>query len=388
MALRLFQAVFALPALFGALSMISPSTARAGDPVKVTTVEGITEYQLDNGFRFLLFPDNSKPVVTVNLTVLVGSRHEGYGETGMAHLLEHMLFKGTPTHPNVPKVLRDHGARFNGTTWVDRTNYFETMPATDENLEFGIKLEADRLVNSYVKREDLVSEMTVVRNEFESGENDPERIISQRMMAVAYEWHNYGKSTIGNRTDIERVPIDSLQAFYRKFYQIDNCILIVAGKFDEKKAIELIVQIFRRDEEAHSRPAEDLHRRAGPGRRAQRHAAPGRLGRRGRRPLPRSGRRPSGLCSHGSPRRRADVRAFGAGLQSTGGKQEGQQHQQLDLCLARSGSAGDHRQGRRPGSRRRARRADRHFGESRQNPRHRSRSRPGRKCATRNSAKN
>src|SRR5207245_1594710 len=153
--------------------LVTGSTALAEPPAKVTSIEGVTEYRLANGARVLLYPEQSRPTVTVNLTVLVGSRHEGYGETGMAHLLEHMVFKGTPTFPDVPKALRDHGASFNGTTNVDRTNYFETLPATDENLEFGIQLEADRLVNSYVKREDLVSEMTVVRNEFESGENNP-----------------------------------------------------------------------------------------------------------------------------------------------------------------------------------------------------------------------
>jgi zinc protease len=214
------------------------------DPEKVTTVEGITEYRLGNGARVLLFPDPASARVTVNMTVLVGSRHEGYGETGMAHLLEHMLFKGTPTFPHVPKALRDHGAEFNGSTWVDRTNYYEVMPATEENLEFGIKLEADRLVHSFVKREDLVSEMTVVRNEFEAGENDPPTILSQRMLSAAYEWHNYGKSTIGNRADIERVPIENLQAFYRKHYQPDNIVLIVAGKFDEAKALALVQQYF------------------------------------------------------------------------------------------------------------------------------------------------
>ena len=227
--------------------LLSLTPARAADEItKVGTVEGITEYKLSNGLRVLLLPDVSKEIVTVNCTIFVGSRHEGYGETGMAHLLEHMLFKGTPTFPNVPKSLRDHGAgnRFNGTTWLDRTNYYETMPATDENLEFGIKLEADRLVNSYVKREDLLSEMTVVRNEFEAGENSPTRILSQRMMAVAYEWHNYGKNTIGNRADIERVPIENLQAFYKKFYQPDNAMLIIAGQFDEKKALEYVVKYF------------------------------------------------------------------------------------------------------------------------------------------------
>jgi len=226
------------------LLAIAPARAQAPAPQKVTTVEGITEYKLDNGLRVLLFPDPSASTVTVNNTILVGSRHEGYGETGMAHLLEHMVFKGTPTHPDVPKALKEHGAQFNGTTWVDRTNYFETMPATDANLEFGIKLEADRMMNSFVKREDLISEMTVVRNEFESGENNPERVLSQRMMATAYEWHNYGKSTIGNRSDIERVPIDRLQAFYKKYYQPDNAVLIVAGKFDEKKALEYITKYF------------------------------------------------------------------------------------------------------------------------------------------------
>src|SRR6516165_1686846 len=154
----------------------------------VAAIEGVTEYRLANGARVLLFPEASRPTVTVNLTVLVGSRHEGYGEAGMAHLLEHMVFKGTPDHPNVPKALRDHGANFNGTTNVDRTNYFETMPATDENLEFAIRIEADRLVNSFVKREDLASEMTVVRNEFERGENNPPGVLNQRIYAAAYEW--------------------------------------------------------------------------------------------------------------------------------------------------------------------------------------------------------
>src|SRR5690606_10893590 len=146
---------------------------------KIRSIEGITEYALPNGLKVLLFPDPSKPTVTVNLTVFVGSRHEGYGETGMAHLLEHMLFKGTPDHPDIPGALKNRGARFNGTTWLDRTNYYETLPSSPENLEFAIRLEADRLVNSHVRAADLKSEMTVVRNEFERGENDAESILMQ-----------------------------------------------------------------------------------------------------------------------------------------------------------------------------------------------------------------
>lgn len=218
---------------------IGVSTLQAAPPSLVTTVEGVSEYRFDNGARLLLFPDASRPTISVNMTVLVGSRHEGYGEAGMAHLLEHLVFKGTPTFPDVPKALRDHGASFNGTTNVDRTNYFETLPATDENLDFGIQLECDRLVNSFIKREDLMSEFTVVRNEFENGENSPQRVLAQRVQAVAYEWHNYGKSTIGNRSDIERVPIENLQDFYQRFYQPDNVVLIVTGKFETSKALEL-----------------------------------------------------------------------------------------------------------------------------------------------------
>jgi zinc protease len=235
-------ALFLVAACLGAL----PATSRQafGAPTKVQTVEGITEYRLDNGLRVLLYPDPSKPTVTVNLTVLVGSRHEGYGETGMAHLLEHMVFKGTPEHQQIPKALQERGARFNGTTWVDRTNYYETLPATEDNLNFALDLEADRLVNSFVKQEDLLSEMTVVRSEFEMGENSPSNLLNERVMSAAYNWHNYGKSTIGNRSDIERVPIKNLQAFYKKYYQPDNCLLVIAGKFDPAKAMELVQKHF------------------------------------------------------------------------------------------------------------------------------------------------
>jgi zinc protease len=231
--------VFASFVLFTSLAQAQSPAAK-----KIATVEGITEYKLDNGARFLLFPDPASSTVTVNMTVLVGSRNEGYGESGMAHLLEHMCFKGTPTFPNIDKVLQEHGGNdtANGTTWLDRTNYYETMPATDKNLEFGIKLAADILINSYIKKEDLDKEMTVVRNEFEMNENNPRTILSQRLTAAAFEWHNYGKTTIGNRADIEKVPIENLRAFYRKYYQPDNIVMIVAGKFDESKAIAFMEQ--------------------------------------------------------------------------------------------------------------------------------------------------
>ncbi len=211
---------------------------------RVASVEGITEYRLENGLRFLLFPDQSKQQVTVNVTYLVGSRHEGYGETGMAHLLEHLVFKGTPKHPDIPAELSERGAFPNGTTWFDRTNYFETFPASDDNLEWALDLEADRMVNSFISAEDLESEMTVVRNEWERGENQPMGVLRKRVMSAAFDWHNYGNSTIGARSDVENVPIERLQAFYRKYYQPDNAILVVAGRFEVDRALELVVEKF------------------------------------------------------------------------------------------------------------------------------------------------
>jgi zinc protease len=215
----------------------------AGIP-KVTSVEGITEYRLTNGLRVLLFPDPSKQTITVNVTVLVGSGSEGYGEKGMAHLLEHMVFKGTPRHPNIPKELTEHGTRPNGTTSFDRTNYFETFQATEENLKWALDMEADRLVNSFIAQKDLDSEMTVVRNEWEAGENFPQAVLQKRILAAAYEWHNYGHTTIGARSDIESVPIERLQAFYKKYYQPDNAILMVAGRIDETRTLQLVNETF------------------------------------------------------------------------------------------------------------------------------------------------
>lgn len=233
-------------ALPSALLAQGPSArpATASTLTKVTSVEGITEYRMPNGLKVLLFPDQTKQTTTVNITYLVGSRHENYGETGMAHLLEHLVFKGTPKHPNIPAELTSHGTRPNGTTWFDRTNYFETFGSTDENLNWALDLEADRMVNSFIAKKDLDSEFSVVRNEMESGENDPFSVLLQKTTAISYDWHNYGKDTIGARSDVENVPIDRLQAFYKRYYQPDNAVLLIAGKFDEAKTLDLVQKYF------------------------------------------------------------------------------------------------------------------------------------------------
>jgi zinc protease len=221
-----------------------PAPRPAGTVRKVATVEGITEHVLGNGMRVLLFPDPSKETITVNLTYLVGSRMEGYGETGMAHLLEHMLFKGSPKHPKVWEELQQRGAANNATTWYDRTNYFETFPAKGDNLAWALELEADRMINANVAQTDLDKEFSVVRNEFEIGESEPSSILSERIWSTAYLWHNYGKSTIGSRADIEKVPATVLRRFYKKYYRPDNAVLIVAGKFEPAEALAQVVTHF------------------------------------------------------------------------------------------------------------------------------------------------
>ncbi|MBI4908334.1 MAG: insulinase family protein [Acidobacteria bacterium] len=211
---------------------------------KTTSVEGITEYSLSNGLRILLFPDPSKPKVTVNMTYLVGSLHEGSGENGMAHLLEHLLFLQTTKRTSIIKELKDHGAAWNGTTGFDRTNYFETLTANEENLKWAIGLEADRMVNAKMEKGILDPEMTVVRNEWEGGENYQENVLYQRTMRAAYSWHRYGTWVVGARSDIENVPIERLRAFYRKYYQPDNAVLTIAGAFDGEKTLGWVAAAF------------------------------------------------------------------------------------------------------------------------------------------------
>jgi zinc protease len=224
--------------------LASVATLAAEAPRRIVSIEGVTEYRLDNGLRVLTVPNPASDTVTVHITYLVGSRHEGYGEKGMAHLLEHLLFKGSKRHPKLKEEFAARGGRWNGTTSNDRTNYFETLAATDENLDWALGMEADRMIHAFISKSDLDSEMTVVRNEFEMGENNAGGVLFQRMLQAAFTWHNYGNAVIGERSNIERVPIDRLQAFYRTWYQPDNAVLIIAGRFDEARALGMVAKHF------------------------------------------------------------------------------------------------------------------------------------------------
>ena len=217
---------------------------KAETPKFISNTEGIKEYSLSNGMKVLLLSDPSQSNAVVNIVYNVGSKHEGYGEKGMAHLLEHMLFKSTKKLGDIKKMLSDKGGNANGTTWYDRTNYYEVFPSNDENMKWFLEMEADRMINATILQSDLDKEFSVVRNEFEIGENSPSGVLMERIVSTAYLWHNYGNSTIGSKEDVERVKAVTLRKFYEKHYQPDNATLIVAGKFDEKKTLEYISQFF------------------------------------------------------------------------------------------------------------------------------------------------
>ncbi len=215
---------------------------------KITEYEGITEYKLNsNDLKVLVAPRRAAPVVALMVVYRVGSRNEAVGYTGSTHLLEHMMFKGTPTFnrkagTQIAATLQRVGAVFNADTWNDRTRYFEMLPS--DQLELAVHLEADRMRNSFIADEDRQSEMTVVRNELDRGENDPSRILDERLWAMAFREHPYHHPTIGWRSDVEGVPTERLKEFYNVYYHPNNATAIVVGDFEEQVALDLIEKYF------------------------------------------------------------------------------------------------------------------------------------------------
>ena len=214
----------------------------------VKTVGSIDEYRLEsNGLQVLLLPEHSSPTLTFMVTYRVGSKNEVTGSTGATHILEHMMFKGTTQRDrskgnNVDQLLERTGARYNATTWLDRTNYYENLGS--EHLASAIDMEADRMRNLLLRDEDRRPEMTVVRNEFERGENSPVQALYKEIYQAAFVAHPYHHSTIGHRSDIEKVSIERLREFYDTFYWPDNATVSIIGDFDPAQALALVKKSF------------------------------------------------------------------------------------------------------------------------------------------------
>jgi zinc protease len=220
----------------------APATVEGFKYVK--TVGSIDEYTLEaNGLQVLLLPEHSAPVVTFMVTYRVGSRNEVTGTTGSTHLLEHLMFKGSVNYNrakgnSVDQLLSKTGAQYNATTSLDRTNYYQNLG--NEHLEMVIGMEADRMRNLLLREDDRRPEMTVVRNEFERGENSPIQSLIKEIFHAAYVAHPYHHSTIGWRSDIEKVSIEKLREFYDTFYWPDNATVTIVGDFKSADALALV----------------------------------------------------------------------------------------------------------------------------------------------------
>jgi zinc protease len=254
----------------------SESSAKASPvPEKITAVEGITEYRLPNGMKLLLLPDQSKATAAVDVTYLAGTRHERYGEVGTAKLTQRLLFKGTPNNPTIDKELARRGIRFSGTALREHTHFSAVLQPGEENLQWVLQMEADRMVNARFAQTELDAEIAAVLKAHEDNEKKDEREreiyfaekkidaktaaairesalrrkkewppLKDKFDDVEYAWNNYGITVDEEKAAISKTLLESLRAFYRAYYQPDNVVVMVAGKFDEAKALEWTAKFF------------------------------------------------------------------------------------------------------------------------------------------------
>ncbi|TAM90418.1 MAG: insulinase family protein [Candidimonas sp.] len=227
--------------------MLVTAPAWAAPPSGATrgpSIHGVTQYTLANGLRVLLAPDDSQATTTVNLTYLAGARRENYGQTGLAHVLEHMMFRGTPTLRDPSAAFSRHGLDANGSTTNDRTSFYATFAANAETLRWFLNWQADEMTHASLSARDLRTERHVVLNEMERDDNDPVQVLLQSMRAAAYQWNNYGHSALGARSDVEHINVGELRAFYDRYYQPDDAVLIITGQFDPRRTLRAIEAAF------------------------------------------------------------------------------------------------------------------------------------------------
>lgn len=241
---RRLALAFALLCTLGLQAEARPTSEKAAEPTLEAQAGGFSSYRLANGFKIILVPYPSAANVRVELLVKTGSKLEGYGETGMAHLLEHMLFKSAGLRASLKSDLTALGANWNGTTTADRTNFFETVAAEPDKVDTAIRIEADRFIRASFTQADLASEMSVVRNELERGDSDPGSLVMRALQRQSYFWHGYGRPTIGARSDIEDAPFAALKAFHDRNYRPDNAALIISGNFNPTQVLALASRLF------------------------------------------------------------------------------------------------------------------------------------------------
>ncbi|HTE21003.1 MAG TPA: pitrilysin family protein, partial [Armatimonadota bacterium] len=236
-----------LPCLLAGVFLVAGVAARAGQapqsPAAAVTA-GIRETVLPNGLKVVTKEVRSAPVVSFAVWYKVGSRNEHTGITGVSHLLEHLMFKGTKKYGlgEISRTLFVNGANFNASTYYDWTNYYATLAA--DRLELAMQIEADRMTGARIDKSDLDSEMSVVRSELEGGENNPGQLLFQAVSGAAFQAHPYQWPIIGWRTDVENVSRDAIYNYYRTHYGPNNATVVIVGDFDTEKALAMVQKHF------------------------------------------------------------------------------------------------------------------------------------------------
>lgn len=234
---------FAVSMLLAILPFVSQAQGSAAIE-KVASVEGITEYRLPNGMRVLLSPNASKASVSIEMTYLAGPRHEKFAEVGTARLLQRLFFKGTAKNAAIDKTLGNRGVRFGGTVKQNHTHYFATFQANDDTLEWVLQMEADRMVNASLTQRDLDAETAAFLKEIGESEVKKGDWLRRAFARAEYDWDGFGTTMAMEKAALPNVKLADLQAFYSTYYQPDNVVAQIAGKFDENKVLNLVGKYF------------------------------------------------------------------------------------------------------------------------------------------------
>jgi zinc protease len=202
------------------------------------------EHRLANGLKVLLKEIHTAPLVSSWVWYRVGSRDEITGHTGISHWCEHMQFKGTPLFPSsiLDRAVSRHGGMWNAFTYLDWTTYFETMPA--DKIDLGLRIEADRMINSLFDENEVASERTVVISEREGSENEPYFLLDEAVQNAAFRTHPYHHEVIGDMPDLKSISRADLYVHYRTFYAPNNAVVSMAGDFKTRDILAGIKDIF------------------------------------------------------------------------------------------------------------------------------------------------
>ena len=199
---------------------------------------------LPNGLTVILAERRAAPVASFWLWYRVGSRNETPGLTGLSHWVEHMLFKGTKTHPqgDFDRMIQREGGQFNGMTWVDWTTFYATLPA--DRIGLALAIEADRMQNALFDPDEVESERTVIISEREGNENRPGYMLREQVQAASFLCHPYGHMVIGWKDDLRRITRDDLYAHYRAYYTPNNAVAVAVGDFRAEAMAARIEEAF------------------------------------------------------------------------------------------------------------------------------------------------